>query len=181
MALCRVRTVWTGWPGAPGVSTMLFDAAATPPLTAVSGFWTAVRSLLPSAITLQVEGTGQTLDPLTGKANGNWTGTAPAPVQGFGGPKYAGPSGAMVSWRTGAFIDGREVRGKTFLVPGSIDDYDSDGTIDPTKLGLLQTAATALASSSNALTILSRATGGTAKVTSAVAVDKVVVLRSRRS
>jgi hypothetical protein len=78
------------------------------------------------------------------------------------------------------FVNGRQIRGKTFVVPIISSAYFSDGTLDgATVTGLLGPANTFLATTPH-LAIYSRRASASATVTSAAVPDMAAVLRSRR-
>lgn len=197
----RVRVSWTGFPGAPGVSTFYFTAAP-PHLTALQNVYGNCANLFPADVTIRVEGSGDTIDPLTGLIVGQWTGTAPAVVTGTYTGGYSAASGGLIRWNTGTVLSGRRLRGRTFLVPLAGIAYQNDGTISDSQLGIIQGAANGLVAAATGVFVVhnrpraaspawtdvhgrlhpavtSRA-GGFSAVTSALAIDKSVVLRSRR-
>jgi hypothetical protein len=90
----RVRVLWTGMPGAPGVSThYLGVGVAAADLTAIRTFYNALITGLPNTLTLTVLGTGDKVDDETGELTGSWSATAPTIVNGW-------PSSCMVCPRT---------------------------------------------------------------------------------
>ena len=181
----RIRVSWTGFPGAPGVSTFY----ATDPLSAVGPlhtFYDAIKSLLPANVTIQVPGDGDEINDANGALVGTWTTTAPAAVVGGPGSDYAAPVGAVVNWLTNTVIGRRRVMARTFLVPCQSGVFDTDGTMVASFLTTLRTAATALSTSFGTAGFLAwhrpvNGTGGQGVPLTAVRVpDKACVLRSRR-
>lgn len=178
--LNKVVTTWSGFPGGPAFTTMYFDGASAPPLAALNTFWSTIKNLFPVTCTLQVAGSGVGINLGTGKPDGFWTGTAPAAVVGTGANAYAAPAGAMVEWKTGQFKNGREIRGKTFIVPIIIAAYQTDGSIADSNRDAITAAATALLAASPKIGVWSKGAHQFATATSAKCLDKVVILRSRR-
>lgn len=178
----RVRVAWSGWPGGPGVSTFYANAGQVPNLTALRTLWAAMTGAIPGGFTTQIENTGQTVDLATGQAIGTWsTGTVGA-VGGGGTGGYAAPCGAVIQWKTGQFVNGREVRGKTFLVPLPANAYDGDGTLTPTLVSSLQTAVnTFVTSVAGSYLVWSRKGAVGHPITSGVVRDRAMVLTSRRA
>jgi hypothetical protein len=176
----KVVTTWSGFPGAPGFTTMYFDGASTPPLAALQTFWSTIKNIFPTTVSLQVANSGVSINLGTGKPDGTWSGTAQTPVVGTGANAYAAPAGAEVEWKTGQFSNGREIRGKTFLVPIIIATYQTDGTIADTNRDAITTAATTLMAATPKIGVWSRGKHQWQTATSARCLDKVVVLRSRR-
>jgi len=180
--LKRVRVAWTGWAGGPGVSTFFFETEQAPPLADLRTLMAVCAQYIASPVVLQVENTGQTIDSSTGKAVAGWSGPTVAPIQCSGGVNYSSLSGGYIQWKTGAFTNGRESRGKTFLVPLSTSWYDAEGTVHPTTINAVNNALTAwLATGGQAQRVWSKVTAGFASVSSAKLVDKAVVLTSRRT
>lgn len=178
VTLNRVRVSWSGWIGAPGVSTHYF--AGNPPLAALRTLWSVFAQAIAPGITVTIENTGQTIDVATGKAVGTWAGATQTPITSAATGSYAAPAGAMVQWKTGAFFDGREVRGKTFIVPIPVAAYDSDGTIGASTLSTLNTGINTFLAGTPGMSVWSRKSQAAVTVTSGAVRDKVMVLRSRR-
>jgi hypothetical protein len=182
MVMNRVRVVWSGLGGLPGLSTFYMDTATSDP-TAIRTFFDAIKTQFPSPLTWQVENSGDKVNEINGEIVGSWAGPAQTVVSGISAAAYSAPSGAIVRWITGAVVDGRRPTGRTFLVPLLSSAYDSSGTLSSTAVTTIQGAATALVSAL-ALKVWHRpkaGTGGQALViTSALVPDKAYVLRRRR-
>lgn len=192
MAIHRVTAQWSGFPGAPGYSNFYFagdgttegDAQAS--AARVRTFFDAITNRLPTGVSIQVEPEVASID----EASGNMTGIVAIdpvlPVSGVGTGGFSGPSGAVVNWLTTEFINGRMVRGRTFLVPLAASSYEDDGTLTTNALTGLRTAATALIGdlSDAGLMVWRRPIGGAGGsanlVRSAQVPDLAAVLRSRR-
>lgn len=192
----RVRIGWSGFPGAPGVSTFYaLDGAA------LSGnirtFFDNLKDNLPLDVTVKAETVGDIIDPLNGSLQGTWT-TADAPaITGRSSGAYAAPSGLIVHWNTGDVLNGHRLRGKTFIVPLAGAGYQTDGSLDDAVRTLFIAGAAALVTAAAAnfvvwhrpLTAAQGAkykpprparSGGFSVVTGSDVPDKVMVLRSRR-
>lgn len=184
--LHRVRCVWTGFLGAPGFTTLYFDATSSPPNTAAVRSWfQGLQSLFPNVVSIQVPGTGDIVTTDTGVISGTWTTATPAVVTGAVAGVYAAPSGAIANFLTGAVVGTRRLRGRAFLVPTAGTAYDTNGTLTSTALSTLTTAHnTFLAAVTPTFHVWHRPVGGTggssAPVSSIVSPDKACVLRSRR-
>lgn len=128
-----------------------------------------------------------TLDPATGTITGSdsvtgWT------VAGTQGTAYLPPATQLVAtWLTAGIVNGRRVKGRTFLGPLAYVDSDSDGTPNAIRLGHLQALLDAW-HNNGATSVYScvwhRPVGGVGgsdhEITSASKKDKYAVLRSRR-
>jgi len=179
--LNQVRVTWSGFAGQPGVSTFYGAGGASDTVNAVKAFFDAIKGTIPAAVTLTFPGNGSIIDSASGLAKGIWTATTPSPVACIGTGGWAAPVGAVVNWRTALWLNGRQVRGKTFIVPLTSQVYETDGTIASVTLGTLRTAASTLVSSLGMFHVRTPSTGGSAPITSADVPDKVIVLRSRRT
>jgi hypothetical protein len=138
--ISTVTAIWSGFTGSPGYTQMRFAELDTGAKLNAAG--AAVRTFLSTiavymasgagAWTIQVQGLVQHHDIGTGNLMGESTmGTVPSVITGSGtaGTAYAGGSGAVVHWTTGATHNGRKIRGRTFLVPLLLSAFSSDGTI----------------------------------------------------
>jgi len=153
----------------------------------LSAFWHEVKNYFPSQVTLQAENSGDELQDTTGNVIGAWTTGVQAVKVGVSTAKYPAPSGVCINWYTSTWIDGRRLKGKSYLVPAKGEMYDVNGTLEPTaKAGLEAEVTTFLANTATNLLVWHRPTtpggtdGASAAVTSAVIADKAAVLRSRR-
>lgn len=155
-------------------------------VAAIRAFFNSLAAQLPSGLTIQVPGVGDTIDDTNGLINGGWNATAaPAVVTGTGLSAYAGNAGAVVHWLTAAVIGGHRVRGRTFLVPLVSTAFDTQGSIATSVLTTLRNAAsTMITTMSGTLRVWHRpvgGSGGTAGVVLSSSVpDLAITLRSRR-
>lgn len=179
----RVRSIWSGFSGGPGVSTMFFLDVATA-VASVHTFWTDLVGQFPDDVHIQVENSGDIIDDATGDLTGAWSADAVASVNGSSGGVYSAPSGAVVDWLTETITDHRRLRGRTFLVPVISDVYASDGTLDSGHMATILAAAEALvAAQSTSFVIWHRGSGSDGSnglITAARVPDMAAVLRSRR-
>lgn len=185
--LNKIPVSWQSWPGAPGVSTFYtLGGDLDSDVAALRAFFNAHIALLPSGLLIQVPGLGDTIDDVTGQINGAWNATsAPANVTGTGAGVYAGNAGAVVHWLTALVINGRRVRGRTFMVPLIGSSYDSSGSLGTGTITTIQTAATTLITAmAGRMRVWHRPAGGlgggSGAVDSARVPDLAVSLRSRR-
>lgn len=199
----RVRCVSTGWGGAPGLNTFYFDRADAGPsdpvaaenVTArVRAFWFAEAAIFPNLWNMQVIPDVDVVNTDNGDLVSSQTAPTPAVVTGTY-PNGFGPQEAMLcaTYSTADIIDGRRVRGRTFIGPLA-QQSDTDGTPLNGWIGGLQTNLAALIGAGLAdpqLVVWSRrrgisvshptGLGGSAHgVTGVQIADKFAVLRSRR-
>ena len=88
MTIARIRSVWTGFTGAPGYTNFHIDVPGVSP-TAVTTFWSGVRPWLPNAVTVTPDNGGDLIDEVTGQIQNTWTGTGGSPITGMGGQQRA--------------------------------------------------------------------------------------------
>lgn len=193
--LARIRCPWSGFNGAPAVSTFYcLDPASFRPL--LSPFWEAVTSQLPSTVIVGVEQSGDLINDVNGEITGSWTTGAPIGFPGDLVGSYSAPSGAVINWKTSSVVDGARLRGKTFIVPLGAGTYNTDGSVATGVLDVLRPAATALVDDSDAnfvvwhrprlaskpgvTPVVTQRDGSSAVVTLATVPDLAAVLRSRR-
>lgn len=180
MNLHKYQVVLKGFTGGPGVMTFYFDAAGAIPHTAVSTFLTALKTSMAASVTAALPPSGITIDDSTGAAVGAWSAAAPADVVMTSAGNYAAAAGAVINWRTGIYAGGRELRGKTFVVPLAAACYDSAGKLSAATGSAIAAAANALAGSAVPPRIFSRVNHTSAPVATATVPLISAVLRSRR-
>lgn len=183
----RVRVEWTGAPVVgPGVSTFHFSGVHVGFVSDIAAFFNSISTWVPTGTTLQIPGSGDTIDEATGQINGSWSDGAPATLNMGGAGNYQLGVGARVVWGTSGIRNGRRVKGSTFIVPIISAAYATDGTPATAALAAWQTAAnTFLINSDNEFIVYSRPAPGSAGqsnlVVGATFPDKVSWLRSRRT
>jgi len=136
--IIRVRTVFTGFSGAPGLMTNYFRLTgpgfvvgdAQNAVDRIKDAFTAHHANLPVAFRWTTSGQVDQLKDTNGEVVFSWTAT---PSTGTGTSSVSGyapiASGVLIKWQTGAFVGGRRVVGKTFLVPTGNNTTDTDGTL----------------------------------------------------
>jgi hypothetical protein len=192
MRLHRVVVSWAG-PSVTGlaVNVLHFDATeqAAPPVAAIRTAYQAMAGQLPSAVTVTVPPSGETIDDSDGTLTGVWSATAPAVVTGGVVPQAAAGVGACVTWNTGGIVAGtkgpRRLRGRTFLVPLANACYDADGTLTAPAVTALNNFGTSLIAAGgfgiwHRPTSAAAANGTSSSVLSHKLRDKVAYLSSRR-
>lgn len=120
--MLRVRVVWTGLPGLPGLSTYYFTGPETGPdavqvKTAVADAIDAVKAHLVNDITATVQGTVDVINP----ANGELTSALSTADSVIIGTNVADPlpstTQLLIQLPTTGIVAGRRVRGRSFI-PG---------------------------------------------------------------
>lgn len=184
MDLYRVRVALNGGAGGAKVSTFYSDGT-TGFQAVLTDFYTAIKGYLPNQQVVDVAADGDIIDSETGLITSSWTTTPNVGVTGTGGPSYPAGVGACVTWRTAAVIEGKRVRGRTFIVPLTTAAYDQDGTLIAECLTALR-AASADVVASGQFYVFSRPRlspvlpGSAVPFTASTVTDKVAYLSSRR-
>lgn len=185
MALIRIRTGFTGVPGTPWLSNFYFDedlANAQVCADTAASFWEQAQLAMSSLIDWAQDGVATVLDPATGEPT-DVASYTPNTGDGQGsGDMLPASTQLLITWRTGVFAGGRELRGKTF-VPGLVSSTnDNDGTIDEGVVTQFAGYADDLLTTpGNAqIVVWSRKNGTTPQVTGSRITNEWAVLRSRR-
>jgi hypothetical protein len=196
--LNRIRVQWTGFNGAPGVSTFYSLDTATV-MESLHTLFDSLSSRLPNTVTCVIEPSGDVIDDTTGDIVGAWAGTPQAAVTGTQTQGYQAASGAQLSWGTSTILDGHRLRGRTFLVPLAGNMFSGTGQLQEINRAAMETSALAYLVSQDASFVIwhrpfaGRAAdptrgikakaahpGGHGLVTTAKCPAGGVVLRSRR-
>lgn len=195
-ALNRVRVALTGFPGGPGVATFYAIGVSTF-IPALHLLWENMATIMPVDVRINVAATGDIIESSTGVITGTWSQPATAEIPGTSAQKYAAPVGVLLRWTTDTILDGRHIRGRTFVVPVTLDQFDTNGQIGAGAMANFPTPLNALVSSQSANFVIwhrprkARAANGTvpavtarpggfANVTGSGVSPRAVVLRSRR-
>lgn len=124
--MLRVRTVLSGWQGAPGLGTNYFLPGTTGGVPAdavdacgrVRAYWVAMAAMFPTSMGFQVSGAVDLIEDTNGFLVGGLAGGSPAGSSGSAAVAYA-PLSSMVLLRmqTAAIRRNRRVAGRVFLGP----------------------------------------------------------------
>lgn len=181
----RIVVRMDGFPGAPGYMTFYCDDAISGQ-PAVITFLNAVKAFFPTIVKFTVPNEGDIIWDSDGTLTGTWSGGTETAINGTGAGSYPAPSGAVISWQTGAIVGSRRLRGRTFLVPLVASAFDTDGSISSAPLATMRTAASALWVAAS-LRVWHRPTstgagnGSSAPVNGSAVADRAAVLTSRRA
>lgn len=192
MSVLEYRVNWSTGGTNPGVS-VLHGRPSTAGGNGLAGqaladrartFFDALKGVVGGGLVWDFPAEVTVLNTTTGVLEDAVAVTKPANVTATGAGNYSALSGARIEWRTGAIVAGRRLRGRTFVVPLSVGQYDAVGTLATTCITTLQAAATGYADAnvfSNARPcVWSRTHGIQADITSVLIPDEASVLRSRR-
>jgi hypothetical protein len=179
----RVNTSMTGLQGGPWFSSMVFDGSGTADAQAsadaVRAFWLAISTSMGAGLTITVDPEVIAFDPATGDPTGvESTSTAQITTGGAGEPLPWSTQGLM-RWRTGVFIGGKEVRGRTFI-PALTEGHNTAGRPAAALLTILNAAGATLILASPDLQVYSRTHGVVHNVTARSTWTEWAELRTRR-
>lgn len=176
----QIHVQWNGLPTGPGVSTFYSLDSSDVITPQLRTFFAALATSLPGAISLTFPATGNIIESDTGNVSGTWAASAPSTVTCSGGSVYAAAAGGVVNWHSGIYAGGREIKGKTFLVPLAPVCFDGSGQVAAATRTAIQNAAATLLSSSPSMRLFSRRTNTIASVASGSVSPTVAVLNSRK-
>jgi hypothetical protein len=171
---------------APMTNTQLNAVA-----TAITGFYTAIHTNLPSTVTWIMSPVSQVVTVETGALTADQNiPVVPTITAGLLGNYVAG-TGSRVYWHTVTIKNRRLIRGALFVAPMVAAAFGNNGALVPSTATAIQTAATAYIAAINAATLVpvvySRPTrtlpssGTVGNIVSATVSVKPCSVRSRRS
>lgn len=191
MAIIRkIPVAWGGFPGAPGYS-VFYSPEAVDAVASIKTFFNAIKTDIVISTTLTIPFAGDSINDTDGQLAGSWTSPDGGVVTCTGSGAYAAGTGAFARWLTTGIVNGRRVKGRTFICPLTANDYEANGTIATTPLGTMSAAAAVLGTSGK-LVLWSRPFAGDLRnptpragssypVIAGTVADLVTSLRTRRS
>lgn len=195
MVMMRVRTIITVGTGLPGLNTFYFNGSNPTPVTAdatdvcarVRAFWNAIISLCPTGQLASVQPNVDLIDSVDGQLAGGLTATTPALVTGTGGTVAPTATQMLLSLETGVIVNGRRLRGRSFIGPCAIGVVSSSGALGAAQqITLTNAANTMISGSTTSFPVVwhrkkdDTHLGTNAAVTAFLAKQTLAVLRSRR-
>lgn len=198
MPLYRATLTWTGFTGSPGYTTMHFldpdpvsESGLVQTAVRLHNFWDALEFYLPQSVRINLPSVLEEIDTGTGELIQELPFEPGTVIAGGGGQTFASVAGACITWNTVGIVNGRRLRGRTFIVPMSANHYQDDGSLVDASRTAIQAAANTYADASAGLgidgavwhrpTTPGGSDGAAAGITSAVVRDRVAVLKSRRN
>lgn len=188
--LMRYRFVWTG--GAVGTGYTTLFGMGTAAQAFADGAYALMSSCIGSGagsntgggITVTPDGFVDILDVPTGELTESQGVTASSALVSASTARYAGPAGLCITWTTSGVVNGKRVRGRTFIVPTIEARYDTNGTVLDSYRTTCLTAAGAYRVGSWAPAIYHRPkdkVGGAAYAIAGHGIrDRISILTSRR-
>jgi hypothetical protein len=194
MPLYRCTMTWAGFVGAPGYTTLHFldpdpitQAGIDQTAARNNAFWQALEPHLPGPVTITMPTILEEIDTATGELLDEHTFPGGTLADGAGSSVYSAAAGACINWNTVGIVNGRRLRGRTFIVPLQASSYESDGTLTTVARDALVTAGNNLANATTGIDLAvwhrpspGGSDGVAAGVTSCSVNDRGAVLRSRR-
>lgn len=180
----KVTQVATGVAGAPYYFVGYFDQAAGTAQQAADA-WRAFLGTTAGNHQTPYAFQPITVVDLVDPVDGDLLGTANVSVGSlqFTSTTFSLPASnqVVVGWRTGVYINGREVRGRTNIARIPVSGADAQGAVNPTLATTIQGRITTLLSNATADFVLwSKKNGTWETVTSGYTAANFGVLRSRR-
>lgn len=182
----KITTTWAGLAGTPHMSTMYFTHVAGNAqaiVDEVHEFWQDLTAHIDGSLTHTVEGSTELIDDTTGLLVGIDQVTSQVAASSGAGNACPPATQGLINWRTNTFVNGRALRGKTYIPGPIVTSATADGRPNTTYLALLNTAAAALIAETSGpgpLRVFSRTHLTSATVVSADRYSDFAVLRSRR-
>lgn len=197
--LARVRTIFTGVAGSPWYSNLYFrDDGGTPVAnaasTAVATFWGSLNAQMLQGTTYTVQPEIPRIDDTTGQIQEMTTSTVKTANSVSGAEPLPFASQGLIRWTTGSYVDGRQVRGRTF-VPALLEGSNANGVPNSTLQTVMLNAANALIADAGTILVVwhrpkytsvpgsppvLERPGSSANVSAASVWGQWAVLRSRR-
>lgn len=195
----RVTTTFSGtWVIGGGITRTYFDVGggtAQQAATAMTTFWTAVRQVIATDLTIAVIGAVETMNDATGAITSVTAVTGSSQLGLDDSVKLPPQTQGIIQLRTGDYVDGREVRGRIYLPAMGISSWSSGNYASGRRTTVEAGMAALLVDANSQLVVwqrpreagvnaagepVSQRDGTSWAVTSMVLAAKTASLRSRR-
>lgn len=188
MHLARVVVNWSG-PSVKGLAVNVLHFAYDGGEVNIGALYTAYQNLagaMPTGVAIVYPTVGDVIEDSTGELVGTWTGVGAGPTFGGASAAAAAGVGSCISWSTGSVVNGRRLRGRTFLSPLSVAAYEADGTLTTDAVAKSMAVAAGIRAMGGLMvwhrpTAPGAADGMSDGVLGHKVTDRVSSLRSRRS
>jgi len=187
--MATIREILIEWntdSGSGKRSVLYFNSAPTvaSQRTAINAFLTSIKIHLSPATQFGIQQSGVELDSQTGALVGSWAHATNLSGNGTGsGSSVPDAAQALVQWKTPAIVNGRFLRGRTFI-PGVLGSLVVAGNLNATVIATFGTAASTLVASGADLHVWHRpisGSGGTSVAANSASIwPELAVLRRRR-
>ena len=181
--MLRLRVVWSGL--APGVSVLHFNpaaddqAAADAARTHVETWLNVVNNYVSVLEGMTVDTEVDVVDVGSGALTGSFNVTTTLIVGASSDNPVPNAAMGLSRWRTGVFIAGRELRGRTFIPAITEVAIDANGNLASAPKAVLEAANLALITNSD-LAIWTPTHAAVASVSATSWWGEFAILRSRR-
>lgn len=179
--MIRTRLNWSG--PASGFSILHWDAdlsEAQNAADAATAWWDEINDRFANAQSMRVDPEVHLVDESTGQTIGTTTVTTASVAGTAGAVQVPQPSMVLVRWRTGAFVNGREIRGRTFLPGLSSAEVTSGGEVSANTITDVNNSVTFILADTPDLAVYSPSYATASAVTSGSCWNEFAVMRSRR-
>jgi hypothetical protein len=182
MALLRIRTITSGIPGSPFLTTHYFDSLfsnANSAADAVQLFWEGLVDVISVECSMDVELDVATIDPTTGAITDMEPGAAHHISGGANGELASAATQGLMRLNTGVVAGGRVLKGRLFI-PGVTEGSGAAAPFS-TYQTVVEDAGTAVIDDEDSQWVVwSKVNGVYAAVQAATCWNQYAVLRSRR-
>lgn len=181
--MLRVRINWTGLN--TGFSVLHFlpaadDQASADDAAAAATAWLQVLdNFLRVNQGAQVDPEVLSINVATGTTLGSFAVSEAAITGADSNDAVPNASMGLVRWRTGVYVSGREIRGRTFIPGITEQSVDANGNLSSTAISAIDAGSNLMAAGTD-LCVYSPTRGSAAEVTTASTWSEFAVLRSRR-
>lgn len=182
--MLRVRTVVTGVAGSPYYLVGYFEDLTDNEQQCVdawAAFTSAAAANQPTGSNWLTEGDVEVVDPITGDTIGVRGADQVLVLGSTNLPLLPPASQALIRWRTGVYVGGREIRGRTNMPLQFQDNATSGGTVKGSVQTFYKERADTLVNQITAEHVVwSKTNGRWERTVTASVWDQFSVLRSRR-
>lgn len=182
----EIITDWSFDSGEDGVTVMFFDESisVSDQRDDLATFWGAVDSMLHNGTQWVIRNSGRELDDATGTLTGVWTDVITKTGIGAGTLNPVNDAAMiLLQWQTATIINGRMVRGRTF-VPGAEISTQEQGNLGSAFVSQLQGYQATFLAAGTGFGVWHRPTSGSGgqfvPATAGSAWSEFAVLRGRR-
>lgn len=186
--MLRVTAVWNAGPGTPYYTSLYYDGdtsgEATAALAATAAFFNAMKGFTHTALVAKIGPEVEQVDPATGQILAVYLGASTFVGGTAAGDPEPWATQALIRWRTGDYVNGREIRGRTYW-PGMVESAVILGVLNTAGIAAIDAAANGHLANANTVAaggavIWSPTNGQASLITNASTWEQLAVMRTRR-